>query len=192
MSLDEAALLAACRGIARELLDLPREPAPGEVVPTAAFEAEVARTYEVASALAKLVAEADGDPNLVVRAVDYSAHDLFVLHEDLTFACWEAQLTALVLLACPGLYGFPMPPSQFHADLMAGITKAYSIDDDDDDDGDDDGDDDNDDDEDDDDDSDPDGPIAPPYDPPPPSVPGFKSRIPPQGRRRRRQREDDP
>ncbi len=180
MSLDEAALLAACRGIARELLDLPREPAPGEVVPTAAFEAGVARTYEVASTLAKLVAEADGDPNLVVRAVEYSAHDLFVLHEDLTFACWEAQLTALVLLACPGLYGFPMPPSEFHPDLMAGITKAYSIDDDDDD-----GDDDND--------SDPDGPLAPPYDPPPPSVPGFNPRIPPQGRRRRRrQREDDP
>lgn len=123
-ALNRKALEKACRRVADSTMwNTPNPKGISDIITSAEVEEVVARYFKFASATAKDVREVGGDPNLVVRAVDYLA-GLAVppIRDDMRW--FRESLRTITELACPEITGGDAAYHPIHDDVLLAIAKG--------------------------------------------------------------------
>ena len=123
--LDRKALEEACRRVSENTMWIhPKPKDMSDIITTEEIKAVVSRYFEIAVEVAESVKDAGGDPNLVVRAVDYMAvqHAMPPLRDDVRW--FQECLDSIALLACPELTGAQASYHPFHDDILYGVAIA--------------------------------------------------------------------
>ncbi len=126
-ALDRIALEAACRRVSQATIAIADAPENlDDIVTTQEIEEMIEGYMHFATAFAESVEMNDGDPNLIVRLVDYIAYRIATPAYGQDVLWFRNVLGALAELACPGMWG--MPPDNYPAlaDLARGIATSQA------------------------------------------------------------------
>ena len=126
-ALDRTALAAACRRVSEGTIAIADAPENlDDIVTTQEIEELIEGYVHFATAFAESVELNGGDPNLIVRLVDYMAYRIAIPAFGQDVLWFRNTLGALAELACPGMWG--MPPAYYPAldDLVRGIAISQS------------------------------------------------------------------
>lgn len=123
-ALDRKALEKACRQVADNTMwNTPNPTGFSDIITSEEVEEVVAHYFKFASDVAKNVREAEGDPNLVTRAVDYLAGlAIPPIRDDMRW--FRESLRAIAELACPEITGGRPAYHPIHDDILLAIARG--------------------------------------------------------------------
>jgi hypothetical protein len=127
-ALDRIALEAACRRVSQGTISIADTPENlDDIVTTQEIEELIEGYMHFATAMAESVELNGGDPNLIIRLVDYMAYRVAIPAFGQDVLWFRNCLGVLAELASPGMWG--MPPAYYPAldDFAQGIAVSRSM-----------------------------------------------------------------